>query len=131
MNSLDTLTLLLALGTKHYFCEFTPLQTGYMLSGKGKSGLKWILPLASHAWIHALFTAFILIVYFPGHLPWLALFDFFVHFVIDRIKASYKLPEGPWEGDALIENKNKHYAAFGLDQYLHFVTYLGIAYLCQ
>lgn len=96
---------------KHFFCDYL-LQTDWML-GKFKPGVGWILPLAAHCAVHATATFLLaMFVYtamlvFAFQLPWysalelivsakmafcfmLANFDFSVHFVMDRIKAS------PW-----------------------------------
>lgn len=111
---------------KHYACDF-PLQTVYML-GKGKKGTEWILPLVAHAGMHTLFTLAIILVYNPS-CAWVALVDFALHFVIDRIKATYKLKEGAWEPHEKGKLLAKYYAAFGKDQMAHQLTYILIIYL--
>jgi len=124
MNNL--LLVMTALILKHFFCDF-PLQTVYML-GKGKGGLSWIAPLAAHAATHALFTALILLIYNPRMLP-LALLDFTAHFIIDRIKATYRLDSGVWADKDRGKNLSKYYMAFGLDQTAHYLTYVLILYI--
>src|SRR5210317_2218207 len=93
---IELFTLLILFQIKHFLCDY-PLQTAYML---GKANTKgWILPLATHAGVHALFTFIIVIVAFqpPYFLDTivlgviLALVDFIVHFIVDRIKASPSL----------------------------------------
>lgn len=111
---------------KHYICDF-PLQTPYMLR-KGKSGTEWIVPLLSHALMHASFTAVILLIWKPQFVV-LAVLDLSLHFVIDRIKATYKLPEGQWKPEEKGIYLTKYYAAFGKDQLAHYLTYALLVYL--
>lgn len=118
--------LMVAFQVKHYLADF-PLQTVYML-GKGKKGTDWILPLASHAAVHSVFTLIIILLHSPAH-AYLALVDFALHFVIDRIKATYKLKEGAWEGSEKGALLGKYYAALGKDQMAHHLTYVLIMYL--
>lgn len=111
---------------KHYLSDF-PLQTVYML-GKGKSGTQWILPLVSHCLVHAGFTALILALWKPEFIG-LTVVDFVIHFVVDRIKATYKLPAGQWKPEEKGMYLSKYYAAFGKDQLAHYLTYALIVYL--
>lgn len=85
--------LLLLFQVKHYVADF-PLQNTYML-GKFKKGWDFIGPLSAHCGVHALFTLLIAIVYGFSNIPikyiiGLALADFVLHFIMDRIKASPK-----------------------------------------
>jgi len=82
---------------KHFLADF-PLQGKYMM-GKFKSK-DWALPLAAHCGVHAFFTFIIVLLYYFYYthhfFMWpmalgLAVFDFSVHFVVDRIKASPNL----------------------------------------
>lgn len=85
--------LLLIYQAKHFLADY-PLQNSYML-GKFKPGWDFVGPLATHAGMHALLTFFIAFFWLwkpfqntPLLVPaGLALFDFVVHFVMDRIKA--------------------------------------------
>jgi hypothetical protein len=76
---------------KHFFADF-PLQNDYML-GKFKSK-GWVAPLAAHCTVHAVLTFYISVLALfavPGGFilaAKLAGFDFLVHFLMDRIKAS-------------------------------------------
>jgi hypothetical protein len=57
--------------------------------GKFKGGTEWILPLASHSAVHAVFTYLICLFFLPwGIAIQLAALDFGIHFIVDRIKAS-------------------------------------------
>jgi hypothetical protein len=88
--------LLIAFQFKHFLADY-PLQTPYMLQ-KFKPGWEFVKPLAAHAGTHAAFTWLICLVFavikgkVPVYLPpAMALLDFTVHFVVDRIKASPRL----------------------------------------
>ena len=75
---------------KHWLADY-PLQNKYMLK-KFLPGTAWILPLAAHCGVHAIFTFGICFLLLPWQLSLqLAVFDFAVHFVMDRLKADSKL----------------------------------------
>lgn len=80
--------LLLLFQIKHFVADY-PLQSPYML-GKFKAE-GWVGPLSAHCGVHALMT-FSIGIYFGF---WIALcvacFDFVIHFIMDRIKASPKM----------------------------------------
>jgi len=112
---------------KHYYADF-PLQNGYMLQkGKDKS---WILPLATHAGVHAGFTLIIILLANPKF-AYLALLDFVLHFMIDRVKARYKLKPGTWEASEKGQLLSKYYRALGKDQLAHYLTYSLIMFLMR
>lgn len=83
-------TLLLLYQLKHFLADY-PLQRPWML-GKFLPGWAFVAPLAAHCAVHGAFTFFIAAVYSgrPALAVGLALFDFVVHFLMDRIKASPK-----------------------------------------
>lgn len=57
--------------------------------GKFKDGLLWILPLAAHVAVHGLFTFTIAMFYTSFFAAiGLAFMDMFIHFIMDRVKAS-------------------------------------------
>src|SRR5271166_324283 len=93
--------LLLVYQLKHFIADY-PLQTSYMLGKFMEKG--WVVPLAAHAGIHASLTLAIALYYQAargGHTSvllalGLAVFDFSIHFTMDRIKASSKLM-GRWK----------------------------------
>jgi hypothetical protein len=76
---------------KHFIADY-PLQTPWMLGKFKKQG--WVLPLSAHCAVHSLGTILVL---GAGRvfilIPWaailvLSVFDFVIHFIMDRIKAS-------------------------------------------
>lgn len=83
--------LLIAFQVKHFLADY-PLQLPYMLGKFKEKG--WVGPLADHCTIHAVFTWMISSVAFSfdPEKSWiagsLALLDFSLHFIMDRIKAS-------------------------------------------
>jgi hypothetical protein len=123
------LVLWAAFLVKHYWADFPPLQTTYMIVGKNKPGLQWIVPLMAHCAVHATLTAFILAVMFSPAAMALALVDFIVHFFMDRLKSLYQLKPGVWSPEDKKDLIPKYYAAFGLDQLAHGLTYVLITYL--
>ena len=76
--------LLIIFQMKHFIADF-PLQNTYMLGKMQRHG--WIKPLSAHAAVHALMTAFILLIFAP-QLWWIVILDFVIHFSVDRVKAS-------------------------------------------
>lgn len=97
------LALLFLFQFKHLLADYF-LQNEYMLGKFKKEG--WIMPLAAHAGVHALMTfaicaTFLLPLFLMGDLfltlatvflcAVLSGFDFVVHFIMDRIKASPSL----------------------------------------
>ena len=119
---LTTIFLLLGLFQVKHFISDYPLQNQYML-GKFKGGTEWILPLLAHTSVHAIGTFIIAIFFvsFPLAIT-LAILDFCIHSIMDRIKASPDLlgrfnPEQPY-----------FWWALGFDQMIHHLThYLLIA----
>ena len=118
--------LLILFQIKHFLCDF-PLQGKYML-GKFKLGKDWILPLMSHAGVHFLGTLSIISIFnifhhVPKSLYFLALMDFCIHFVVDRIKASPNLL-GRWKPDS-----RYFWWALGADQFMHHMTHYLIIFM--
>lgn len=123
--SKDILVVLVLFSIKHLLADF-PLQTVYML-GKGKTGLAWIMPLSAHCAVHAGLTLPIILFVNPS-LFWLVGAEFIAHFVIDRAKVSYKLPQGQWSASDKGKYLSKYYFAFGIDQMAHQICYIVMAY---
>lgn len=115
------IVIMLALfGIKHFICDFW-LQFNYMLSEKGTYGAMGGI---HHAMFHSLGTLAVLLLVFDLATASvlvavkLALFDGFVHYHIDWAKQ--KLNKGLTPAD------RKFWFWMGLDQLLHYLTYLFI-----
>lgn len=78
--------LLVIYQLKHFICDY-PLQTSYML-GKFKGGNEWILPLGTHCLVHGIATFIIALFFNPKVAVLVTAVDIFLHFIMDRIKAS-------------------------------------------
>lgn len=107
----DHLTIVITLFTiKHFIADF-PLQPSYQWMNKGKYGHPGGL---LHAAIHAAFT---LVILWWFDMPlWLAAIDGVIHYHVDWLKMQL-----PWKPD------NKYFWwALGVDQMLHYLTYVGI-----
>lgn len=124
MNQM-TLIMFILLHVKHFLADF-PFQTPYML-GKAKKGFAWLLPLTSHCAVHAFFSALIITLFKP-QMVWVAGIEFIAHFIIDKLKVSYKLPQGQWDNSVKGQYLSKFYMAFGADQLAHQLTYLLMVY---
>lgn len=122
----EILVVLILFQLKHFFADF-PLQNFFMISGKGKTGLAWIMPLSAHCAVHAGLSLSIILFVNPS-LFWLIIGEFVAHFLIDRSKCLYKLPQGAWAPDEKGKYLSKYYMAFGLDQMAHQICYMIIVY---
>lgn len=110
--------LLITFQLKHFICDYT-LQTQYMLRKMQATG--WIKPLAAHAGVHAIGT-FIVAYYFLNlsyyidnviFAATLAITDFILHFIVDRLKAS------PTIGGRFKPEQPQFWWALGADQMVH------------
>lgn len=109
-----TLWLILGLFTKHFIADFV-LQTQYQLSNKGN-----YLHLGGiiHSGIHGIGTFLVFYWYAPYSAAILAIIDMLIHYHIDWTKV-YINKKTEWN------NTNpKFWWLFGLDQYLHTLTYI-------
>lgn len=111
--------LLVIFQVKHFIADF-PLQRKYMLGKMNRTG--WVMPLAAHASVHAIFTLAIVLLY-DSSLWWLSIIDFVLHFAIDRIKASPNLLNR-WGPD-----KPYFWWSLGADQMAHHLTHYYFIYL--
>ena len=112
------LAAILALLAKHLVCDFA-LQSGWMARNKGR----YLHPAGlAHAGLHAAATLPILLAF--GAAPMLALglaaAECALHYHIDWAKAGITARAGWTTGD------RAYWVAFGTDQFLHQVTYLGL-----
>lgn len=117
--NLETVFILLVLfQLKHFIADF-PLQREYMLK-KTLPGWGFFVPLAVHCSVHAGLTLAITLFFNPA-LWWLAIVDFVVHFVMDRVKS------GPrYLGRFNDKSKAGFWNAFGVDQMVHHLTHYFI-----
>lgn len=117
-----TFILLVLFQAKHFIADY-PLQNQYML-GKFKGGTDWILPLAAHSSVHATGTFIISILFVSFNVALsLAVLDFVLHSIMDRIKASPNLL-----GRFSIENKY-FWWSLGFDQMVHHLTHYIIIFI--
>lgn len=106
---------------KHFIADF-PLQFPYMLR-KMSHGWEFVLPLSMHCGVHALLTLAICLLTVPS-LWYLAILDFVVHFIMDRIKS------GPrYLGRFNDVHRSAFWIALGFDQMVHHLTHLYIIWM--
>ena len=113
-------TLFVVFQVKQFLCDF-PLQTKYMMR-KVNGGWDFFMPLFWHCSVHTTFTLVIVMVVNPK-MWWLAVVDFGVHFVMDRIKAGPK-----YLGRFNNYDRQSYWVAFGFDQMVHDLTHYFIIY---
>jgi hypothetical protein len=113
---METIIVLLALfGIKHFLADFL-WQFPYMVQDKGQYGASGGM---THASVHGLLTFFVLIGFArPEDAVTLALIDAFVHYHIDWSKTNLSRN--------LTINDHRFWVWFGLDQTLHYLTYIAI-----
>jgi hypothetical protein len=115
LTPLEIVVVLLALfGIKHFIADFV-LQFPYMLSQKGIYGAEGGI---HHALIHAVLTWVILFGLIGSAAVFGALFDMLAHYHIDWAKQ--QLNKGLTPAD------RKFWIWLGLDQALHYLTYVAI-----
>jgi hypothetical protein len=111
---------MLLLTFKHIIADFV-LQTAWMAHGKDqKKG--WGLPLLVHCLIH-LAVATVLILIVAPRFWFVALIDFVIHIIVDRLKGICSVRfrmtlEHPW-----------FWTLMGVDQSLHHLTGFGLSIL--
>ncbi len=111
--------LLIAFQIKHLIGDYL-LQTGWMVRGKSLLGASFITPLSVHVGVHACLTLLIVTAINPAFWP-LAIFDFALHFIIDRIKSNPRLL-----GRFNDVTKQSFWIPLGLDQMAHHFTHYAI-----
>lgn len=117
MNIFVILALYAAFRAKQFICDFL-LQADWMALNKGKPGREGYQALALHAACHAMGTFIIVMVFMPS-LWWLAVVDFCIHGLIDRIKGLITYKKG-WN-----PKDRWFWWSFGLDQEAHNFTHLA------
>ncbi len=116
-----TFFLLVIYQIKHFVADF-PLQREYMLR-KTRPEWDFLLPLSMHCLVHASLTLLICLI-FNASLWWLAIFDFVIHFLMDRLKS------GPrYLGRFNNLKRSGFWNVLGLDQMVHHLTHIYIIYM--
>jgi hypothetical protein len=111
------LFLLVLLSIKHFLADYL-WQTDYML--RKVHPTEWQLPLLLHSGVHGLLTALIMMPPLGPVGLVLGLVDFAIHFVVDYWKA---------QKVTTVVLSRPFWLAFGIDQMLHHLTYIAIAYM--
>ncbi|MEO0545176.1 MAG: DUF3307 domain-containing protein [Pseudomonadota bacterium] len=116
----DIFILLIGLQIKHFAADYL-LQNNWMIAGKRSV---FALGGYAHAGVHAAGTAVVLL---PMGLPLgsvaaIIISEFFVHYGLDFAKARFDTQK---RGE---EDPKRFWAKHGLDQMLHQLTYVAIAY---
>jgi len=107
--------LLVSFGIKHFLADFL-WQYPFMVADKGQYGAPGGFV---HAGIHGILTFFVLIGFVrPEDAVTIALIESAVHYHIDWVKTN--LNRG------LTVNDHRFWIWFGLDQTLHYLTYIAI-----
>jgi Protein of unknown function (DUF3307) len=117
MTPLLLLILYLCFRAKQFICDYI-LQTNWMALTKGKAAAEGYRALFTHTAIHAAGTGVIMMVFAPT-LWWLALVDFAVHALIDRVKGALTLKKN-WK-----VTDTAFWWALGADQEAHNLTHLA------
>lgn len=114
----EVLLLLSLFGIKHFIADFA-MQYSYMVRDKGIYGAPGGI---HHSATHACWTFLILVPFIrsPEQLLILPLIDFVIHYHVDWAKQ--QLNKGLTPAD------NRFWVYLGLDQALHYLTYVGIIY---
>jgi len=117
--TLTVFLLLVAFGIKHFIADFL-MQFDYMLREKGTYGATGGV---HHALVHASFTFFILVFVATSANTMIALaaLDFAVHYHVDFYKQQLN--------KHLTTADRRFWLLLGLDQALHYLTYIGIIYV--
>ena len=112
---IEVIVLLALFGIKHFLADFL-WQFPYMVQDKGNYGAPGGI---THAMMHGLLTFFVLVGFVrPEDAVTLALIDTAVHYHIDWCKTN--LSRG------LNIEDHRFWVWFGLDQTLHYLTYIVI-----
>lgn len=117
--------LLIQLFACHYLADFSHFSNDWMLAAK-KIG-KPLFPIFCHAGIHAILMAIVLMLYGLSLdlISVLSVLQLYTHFFIDlgKGKMNYYFP-------SLQSPSNKwHWFVFGLDQFLHTIVILLMAFI--
>ncbi|CAB4133654.1 Bacteriophage phiKZ, Orf197 [uncultured Caudovirales phage] len=114
---MTTWLILILLFIKHFLADFC-WQSNRMLKDKGHFGR---LGGFQHAGLHGALT-YVILMHFLGiqACVMLAVFDAAIHYVVDWVNRRVTV--------RLTTNDNSYWIWFGIDQLLHHITYLFIAF---
>ncbi len=116
--------LLIALLVAHWFGDFSPLSTPWMLNAKRLG--KPLFPIFVHAGVHAVLVAVVLFFYCDVRMMMLfAGFECITHFLIDVLKGRLQ-SVFPVLNDA---HRPPFWMLFGADQFLHILVLIIISHL--
>lgn len=110
----EIIILLAAFGIKHFICDFL-LQFNNMIREKGTYGAKGGI---YHAGLHGWFTLIILFPFYPSIAIQAAVIDTVAHYHIDWTKQQFTKKLTPAD--------RNFWVWLGLDQCLHYLTYIAI-----
>ena len=114
--------LLVLFQVKHFLADF-PLQREYMLK-KFSPNWDFFLPLCLHSGVHAVLSLCIVLAFGLTNLWWLAILDFVIHFVMDRIKS------GPrYLGRFNDRSRPGYWNVLGFDQMVHHLTHMYLIWI--
>ena len=101
------------------------LQSSNTVIGKGKKNWGFVKPLASHCLVHAILSIIVIVSFLDLKFLWFIPVEFIIHFIIDRLKS------GPRYGGKIsqMEQPRIFWTFFGLDQFLHQLTYILFVFL--
>jgi hypothetical protein len=117
----QVLFLVVVFQIKHFIADF-PLQFPYMLR-KMSDNWDFLVPLSLHCGVHTLLTLAVCLLTAPA-LWYLAVLDFVIHFIMDRIKS------GPrYLGRFNDVHRSSFWIALGFDQMVHHLTHLYFIWL--
>ena len=120
-TSMEMIVILIMLMIKHTFADYF-FQTPWMWTAKSTYGKPGGL---AHAGFHGFLTACFLV---PFSVPvlyclLLGVLDAVVHYHIDFVKSSYR------KKHKIQHNSQLYWTVHGIDQFLHFMTYVVISIL--
>jgi len=125
---MSQIRLLMILFFCHFLADYTSLCNTWMC--KAKEFWTPLFPIFCHAWIHAILMWLVLFIWSSGTwISWtiilqLSLFQLITHFLIDILKGKIN-----YHFTSLRDvNSDWYRILFGLDQYLHIIVILMMAY---
>ena len=117
-----SLMLITLLMTKHVIADYF-MQYSWMIKDKGTYGAWGGL---AHSGYHGILTLFVLLILdIPiVYALLLSIADSVIHYHVDYVKSNF------WKEKKLTAMDQQYWIAHGVDQFAHFLTYVGIVILC-